>query len=183
MILEKLKTASVPAQSELGRNEPAIQLLVWRFTQRNGKRYRVASCLGEFSVWEEGDAERQVFRINLGILEEVTRRYRAARLRAVLELREGIRELEKKEVREIWRRCTTDTELRFCVTTRQNPAKLGDGASVWTSRRSFWRESAKECLGVKRRRSWLRKSSKTTTPPRTASQAVSGRFFFGAIAP
>ena len=125
MILEKSKTASVPAQSELGRNEPAIQLLVWRFTQRNGKRYRVASCLGEFSVWEEGGSERQVFRINLGILEEVTRRYRAARLRAVLELPEGIRELEEKEVREIWRRCTTDTELRFCVTTRQNPAKLG----------------------------------------------------------
>ena len=125
MILEKSKTASVPAQSELGRNEPAIQLLVWRFTQRNGKRYRVASCLGEFSVWEEGDAERQVFRINLGVLAEVTRRYRKARLRAVLELPEGIRELEKKEVREIWRRCTTDTELRFCASTRQCPAMLG----------------------------------------------------------
>ena len=125
MILEKSKTASVPARSEFGRNEPFIQLLVWRFKQRNGKRYRVASCLGEFSVWEEGEAERQVFRINLGVLSEVTRRYRTARLKAVLELREGIRELENKEVREIWRRCTTDMELRFCVTTRQCPAMLG----------------------------------------------------------
>ena len=125
MILEKLKTASVPVRSEFGKNKPAIQLLVWRFTQSNGKRYRVASCLGEFSVWEEGEAERQVFRINLGVLSEVTRRYRTARLKAVLELREGIRELENKEVREIWRRCTTDMELRFCVTTRQCPAMLG----------------------------------------------------------
>mgnify|MGYP006278112645 CR=1 FL=1 len=125
MILEKSKTASVPARSEFGRNEPTIQLLVWRFKQRNGKRYRVASCLGEFSVWEEGVAERQVFRINLGVLSEVTRRAKAARLRAVLELSEGIYELPKWQDREIWRQCTTDPELRFCATTRQCPAMLG----------------------------------------------------------
>lgn len=125
MILEKLKTASVPARSEFGKNKPAIQLLVWRFTQSNGKRYRVASCLGEFSVWEEGEAERQVFRINLGVLSEVSRRVKAARLRAVLELDKGIYQLPEWQDSEIWQRCTADTELRFCATTRQCPAMLG----------------------------------------------------------
>jgi hypothetical protein len=49
---------------EFGKNETSSQSLVWRFTQRNGTRIRVCSLLGEFSVWQEGGSERELFRIN-----------------------------------------------------------------------------------------------------------------------
>ena len=124
MIIEKSKPASVPALCEFGRNEPSTRPMVWRFTQRNGTRFRVASNLGEFSVWEEGVAEREVFRINLGILEEVVRSATAARGRAAMNLPE-LRGLTGGEVRKIWRRCAGDAELRFCATTRKVPAHLG----------------------------------------------------------
>ena len=78
MILEKSKTASVPALSEFGKNETSSQSLVWRFTQQNGTRIRVCSMLGEFSVWQEGGSERELFRINLGVLSEVCSRARQA---------------------------------------------------------------------------------------------------------
>jgi hypothetical protein len=123
MFIEKSKTASVPARSEFGRNEPAMQLLVWRFTQRNGTRFRVAFHLGNFSVWEEGDSEKEVFRINLGILEEVTKRAKAAKFHAVMARDSS--ELTKRESREIWQQCAFNPELRFCSTTRHHPSKLG----------------------------------------------------------
>jgi hypothetical protein len=123
MIIEKSKSASGPTPIEFGRNEPAT--LVWRFTQRNGTCYRVAFRLGEFSVWEEGASEKEVFRINLGILEDVTKRARAAQFRAVMELKETRNELSLEERREIWQRCVQNPELRFCSTTRHHPSKLG----------------------------------------------------------
>ena len=123
MIIEKSKSASVPTPIEFGKNEPAT--LVWRFTQRNGTCYRVAFRLGEFSVWEEGASEKEVFRINLGILEDVTKRARAAQFRAVMELKETLNELSLEERREIWQRCVQNPELRFCSTTRHHPSKLG----------------------------------------------------------
>ncbi len=68
--------------------------------------------------------EREVFRINLGVLEEVVRSARAARRRAVMNL-PVIRELTAREVRKIWMRCAENPELRFSATTRKVPAHLG----------------------------------------------------------
>jgi hypothetical protein len=124
MILEKSNTASVPARSELERNESSTRLFVWRFTQRNGMRFRAASHLGEFSVWREDGGEREVFRINLGILEEVVRSARSARRTVVMDLPE-LRDLTEREVRKIWKRSAENPELRFCATTRKVPAHLG----------------------------------------------------------
>jgi hypothetical protein len=87
-------------------------------------RFRAASHLGEFSVWREDGWEREVFRINLGILEEVVRSARAARRKAVMELPE-LRDLTEREVRKIWKRSVENPELRFCATTRKVPAHLG----------------------------------------------------------
>jgi hypothetical protein len=124
MILEKSKTASVPAPSEFGKNEVSIQSLVWRFTQRNGTTIRVCSLLGEFSVWQEGSSERELFRINLGVLSEVCSRAR----RALFQMKMGLpklRELTPDEEREVWKRCAADRELRFLRSTRLQPGKLG----------------------------------------------------------
>ena len=76
-------------------------------------------------MWEEGASEKEVFRINLGILEDVTKRARAAQFRAVMELKETRNELSLEERREIWQRCVQNPELRFCSTTRHHPSKLG----------------------------------------------------------
>jgi hypothetical protein len=124
MILEKLKTASVPAPSEFGKNETSSQSLVWRFTQRNGTRIRVCSLLGEFSVWQEGGSERELFHINLGVLSEVCSRAR----RALFQMKMGLpklRELTPDEELEVWKRCAADRELRFLSSTRMQPGKLG----------------------------------------------------------
>jgi hypothetical protein len=124
MILEKSKTASVPALSEFGKNEASSQILVWRFTQRNGTRIRVCSLLGEFSVWQEGGSERELFRINLGVLSEVCSRAR----KSLFQMKMGLpklRELTPDEEREVWKRCAADRELRFLRSTRMQPGKLG----------------------------------------------------------
>lgn len=125
MILEKSKTASVPVRFGFGKNEPSNQPLVWRFTQKNGMRYRAASVLGEFSVWEEGAEEREVFRMNLGVLAEVGVRARAERFRGLMSLRTGIRELTAREQQAIWERCFRNPELRFAASTRGHPLHLG----------------------------------------------------------
>lgn len=124
MILEKSKTASVSALSEFGKNEAAGQLLVWRFTQRNGIRIRVASQLGEFSVWQEGECECELFRINLGVLSEVCNRARKALFKMKMELPNSL-ELTLGEKREVWRRVVADPELRFLCSTRTQPGRLG----------------------------------------------------------
>lgn len=125
MILEKPKTASVPVRLGFGKNESSNQPLVWRFTQKNGMRYRAASVLGEFSVWEEGAKEREVFRMNLGVLAEVGVRARAERLRVLMGLRTGIRDLAAREQQAIWERCIRNPELRFAASTRGHPLHLG----------------------------------------------------------
>ncbi len=146
MTLETSKTASVPVRFGLGRNEP--QTLAWRFTQKDGTRYRVACVLGELSVWEEGAKEREVFRINLGILSEVGARARAERFKAVMRLETGIHALPKCEERKIWARCVRDPELRFAASTRVSPQQLGG-----------WRqclEKAAELLeGLDRKVPWI----------------------------
>jgi len=124
MILEKSNTASVPALSESGKNEASSQILVWRFTQRNGTRIRVCSLLGEFSVWQEGNCERELFRINLGVLSEVCSRAR----KSLFEMKMGLpklRDLTPEEKREVWQRCASDNEMRFLKSTKVQPAKLG----------------------------------------------------------
>ena len=124
MILEKSKTASVPALSEFGKNETSSHSLVWRFTQRNGTCIRVCSLLGEFSVWQEGRTERELFRINLGILSEVCSRARQSLFQMKMGLPK-LRELTPDEEREVWNRCAADRELRFLRSTRMQPGKLG----------------------------------------------------------
>lgn len=124
MILEKSNTASVPALSESGKNEASSQILVWRFTQRNGTRIRVCSLLGEFSVWQEGNCESELFRINLGVLSEICSRAR----KSLFELKMGLpklRDLTPEEKREVWQRCASDNEMRFLRSTKVQPAKLG----------------------------------------------------------
>lgn len=125
MILEKSKTASVPVEFGLGKNEPSTQPLVWRFTQKNGKRYRASCVLGEFSVWEEGVIEREIFRMNLGVLAEVGVRARAERFKALMNLSAGIRELTAQEQQSIWVRCFRNPELRFAASTHSHPLHLG----------------------------------------------------------
>jgi hypothetical protein len=126
MILEKSKTASVPALLEFGKNETSSQSLVWRFTQRNGTRTRIRVCslLGEFSVWQEGGSERELFRINLGVLSEVCSRARQALFKMKMALPK-LRELTLDEEREVWKHCAADRELRFLRSTRMQPGKLG----------------------------------------------------------
>lgn len=124
MILEKSKTASVPDLLEFGKNEASSQILVWRFTQRNGTRIRVCSLLGEFSVWQEGGRERELFRINLGVLSEVCSRARQALFQMKMALPK-LRELTPDEEFEVWKRCAADRELRFLRSTRMQPSKLG----------------------------------------------------------
>lgn len=124
MILEKLKTASVPALSEFGKNETSSQSLVWRFTQRNGTRIRVCSLLGEFSVWQEGRTERELFRINLGVLSEVCSRARKSLFEMKMRLPE-LGKLTPDEEREVWKRCAADRELRFLRSTKIQPGRLG----------------------------------------------------------
>lgn len=125
MIIEQSKTASVPVQFGFGKNESSNQPLVWRFTQKNGMRYRASFVLGEFSVWEEGAREREVFRMNLGVLAEVCVRARAERFRVLMGLRTGIRELTAREQQAIWERCFKNPELRFAASTRGHPLHLG----------------------------------------------------------
>jgi len=103
MILEKLKTASVPAPSEFGKNEMSSQMLVWRFTQRNGTRIRVSSQFGEFSVWQEGPCERQLFSINLGVLSEVCRSARKTLFEMKMALPKK-HKLTREQVCTVWKR-------------------------------------------------------------------------------
>jgi hypothetical protein len=124
MILEKLKTASVPALTELGKNETSSQTLVWRFTQRNGTRIRVSSQLGEFSVWQEGPQERQLFSINLGVLSEVCRRSRKTLFEMKMGLEKGCK-LTPEQESKVWKRFANDQELRFVTSTKMKPAELG----------------------------------------------------------
>jgi hypothetical protein len=124
MILEKSKTASIPALLAFGKNEASIQSLVWRFTQRNGTRICVCSLLGEFSVWQEGTSERELFRINLGVLSEVCSRAS----RALFQMKMGLpklRELTPDEEREVWKYSAADRELRFLSLTSLLPDRRG----------------------------------------------------------
>ena len=124
MILEKLKTASVPAPSEFGKNETSSQILVWRFTQRNGTRIRVSSRFGEFSVWKEGPSERQLFSINLGVLSEVCRRSRKTLFEMKMALEKDC-DLEDEQVCKVWKQVASNKELRFVTSTKMKPAELG----------------------------------------------------------
>ena len=90
----------------------------------NSKSLRVACCMGEFSVWQEGAHERELFRMNLGVLAEIARRADRQIQTARRSLPE-LRELSEGEIAKIWRRCTSDPEVRFCASLRIGAASLG----------------------------------------------------------
>jgi len=71
MFLETIKTATVPARRGSGRNDSHLH--IWRLKAKT-QDLRVVSHMGEFSVWQEHPRERELFRINLGILAEIARR-------------------------------------------------------------------------------------------------------------
>jgi hypothetical protein len=127
MFFDIIKTATVPARIEFGRNQEFTNLHIWRLEDKT-KTLRVACHLGELSVWQEGPEERELFRINLGILAEIARRaniavraYERSRKKDASELAP----LTEAEVLPIWRACASDPELRFSASLRRSAASLG----------------------------------------------------------
>ena len=127
MFLDIIKTATVPARIEFGRNHESVGLHIWRLEDET-KTLRVACHLGELSVWQEGSEEMELFRINLGILAEIARRAKIA-VRAYERSRKKdaseLAPLTEAEVLPIWRACASDPELRFSTSLRRSAASLG----------------------------------------------------------
>lgn len=123
MFLDIIKTAIVPARKEFGRNQDSDCLHIWRLEDET-KTLRVACHLGELSVWQEGPEEVELFRINLGILAEITRRANN-RVWACRRSLPTIRELKEEEIAEIWRACASDSEVRFSASLRRSASSMG----------------------------------------------------------
>ncbi len=123
MFLEIIKTATVPARSEFGRNQDSVNLHIWRLADEN-KTLRVACRLGEFSVWQEGKEEQELFRINLGILAEIARRANN-RVWAYRRSLPTLRKVTENEIASIWRSCASDPEVRFSASLRVSAASMG----------------------------------------------------------
>jgi len=123
MILDIIKTATVPARIEFGRNQEFTNLHIWRLEDET-KTLRVACHLGELSVWQEGQEERELFRINLGILAEIARRA-GNRAWAYRRSMTDIRELTEEETVKIWRACASDPEVRFSASLRRGASSMG----------------------------------------------------------
>jgi hypothetical protein len=127
MFLDIINTATVPARIEFGRNQEFTNLHIWRLEDKT-QTLRVACHLGEFSVWQEGREERELFRINLGILAEIASRAKIA-VRTYERSRKKdasqLAPLSEAEVLPIWRACASDPELRFNASLRTSAASLG----------------------------------------------------------
>jgi len=123
MFLEIIKTATVPARNGFGRNQDSATLHIWRLEDET-KTLRVACRLGEFSVWQEGPEERELFRINLGVLAEVVRRANN-RVRACKRSQPTLSEIAESEIAAIWRACASDPEVRFSASLRMDASSLG----------------------------------------------------------
>ena len=123
MILDIIKTATVPARIEFGRNHESAGIHIWRLEDET-KTLRVACHLGELSVWQEGPEERELFRINLGILAEIARRA-GNRAWAYRRSMPDIRELTEEETAKIWRACASDPEVRFSASLRRGASSMG----------------------------------------------------------
>jgi hypothetical protein len=125
MFLEIENTAPVPALQESGNNDSRPQF--WRLRNET-QTLRIACLLGELSVWHEGPKERELFRVNLGVLAETARRARVAGLRAARSRKTsaaGLAPLTEAESAAVWRACAADPELRFSASLRITPASLG----------------------------------------------------------
>jgi len=123
MTIHNNTPATVPAHMGSGRNHETPGLQIWRLGSETTP-LRAACRMGEFSVWQEGRQERELFRINLGILAEINRRARRltqSRLKALPE----IRALTTEEVAAIWRACASDPEVRFSASLRRTPDQFG----------------------------------------------------------
>ena len=123
MFFDIIKTATVPARIEFGRNQEFTNLHIWRLEDKT-QTLRVACHLGEFSVWQEGREERELFRINLGILAEIARRA-GNRAWAYRRSMPDIRELTEEENVKIWRACASDPEVRFSASLRRGASSMG----------------------------------------------------------
>jgi hypothetical protein len=84
--------------------------------------------MGDFSLWEEGKVERELFRINLGVLKAISHRaelsiQRASRKR--FEKASDLAPLPESTVRKIWAEAALDSESRFSYSPRMTPSSLG----------------------------------------------------------
>ena len=96
---------------------------VWRVSGKNGCRWRFCCRLGQLSVYEE-PSEHHLLTVNIGRLEEVSRRaqLQQKKLKASLPV---IRELTGEEQIACWGRAVADPEARFFETLKGGPDRLG----------------------------------------------------------
>jgi hypothetical protein len=116
---------SVPSPVTFGR--PISTLQVWRLKDHD-TRLRVACSLGDLSIWEEGTTERELFRINLGVLKEISRRAEHAVMRASRERlgqASDLAPLAESTVARIWREVSADPETRFSYSATMTPSGVG----------------------------------------------------------